>query len=149
MMAPLVLKEGMRAREFRQAARSSHDTRQVRRPMALAAIRDGMSRTEVAKIGGMDHQTLRDWVHADNDHGRDGLINDPSPGRPPKLSDEQKAEIKALFENGPDLATGGVVRWCRTDFARLAKSLFGLTVDKDAIGRLLREFGFSHISQCP
>ena len=148
-MAAIALKEGMTAREFRQAARASDDTRQVRRLLALAAIRDGMSRTEAAKIGGMDRQTLCDWVHAYNDHGTDGLINDASPGRPPKLSVEQKAEIKALVEKGPDPATDGVVRWRCIDLARIAKSRFGVTVDEDTIGRLLRDFGFSHISARP
>ena len=29
----------------------------------VAAVYDGMSRGEAARIGGMDRQTLRDWVH--------------------------------------------------------------------------------------
>lgn len=148
-MAAIALKEGLSADEFRQAARASDDTRQVCRLLALAAIRDGMSRTAAAKIGGMDRQTLCDWVHAYNDHGIEGLINETSPGRPPKLSSEQKAEIKALVEKGPDPATDGVVRWRCIDLARIAKSRFGVSVDEDTIGRLLRELGFSRISARP
>ena len=34
----------------------------MRRLLAIAAVLDGASRTEAAKIGGMDRQTLRDWV---------------------------------------------------------------------------------------
>jgi hypothetical protein len=30
--------------------------------IGIAAVLDGNSRTEAAKIGGMDRQTLRDWV---------------------------------------------------------------------------------------
>ncbi len=145
-MTVIALKEGMSAKEFRHAARASDDARQVRRLLALAAIRDGMSRTAAAKIGGMDRQTLCDWVHAYNNHGPDVLINETSPGRPPKLSNEQRAEIKALVEKGPDPVTDGVVRWRCVDLARIAKSRFGVTVDEDTIGRLLRTFGFSHIS---
>lgn len=148
-MAAIALKEGLSADAFRRAARASDDTRQVRRLLALAAIRDGMSRTAAARIGGMDRQTLCDWVHAYNDQGIDGLINDRSPGRPPKLSDAQKAEIKALVEKGPDPARDGVVRWRCIDLARIAKARFGVTVDEDTIGRLLRDFGFSHISARP
>ncbi len=40
-------------------AKVSRDPRQVRRLLALAAVYDGMSRTEAAKVGGMDRQTLR------------------------------------------------------------------------------------------
>ena len=33
----------------------------------------GMNRTQAARIGGMDRQTLRDWVHRFNERGPDGL----------------------------------------------------------------------------
>ncbi len=90
--------------------------------MALAAVRDGQSRAEAARIGGMDRQTLRDWVHAYNDRGIAGLVNDTSPGRPPKLAAEHKQALKELVEKGPDPETDGVVRWRRIDLARIAKT---------------------------
>ena len=49
---------------------------------------DGSSREEAAKIGGMDRQTLRDWVIRFNEEGPDGLVNKSSPGAPSKLSEE-------------------------------------------------------------
>jgi transposase len=97
----------------------------------------------------MDRQTLRDWVHAYNERGIEGLINATSPGWPPKLSPDHKAEIKALVEKGPNLETDGVVRWQRIDLARLAKERFGVEVDEDTIGRVLRELGLSHVSARP
>ena len=110
-MVAIPLKEGLSAKEFRQAAAASSDANQARRLLALAAIRDGMSRQAAARIGGMDRQTLRDWVHAFNKGGMEGLINDTSPGRPSKLSVKQKAALKGIVEEGPDLARDGVVRW--------------------------------------
>ncbi len=44
---------------LRQLARRYRDNRQSRRLLALAAVYDGMNRTEAARIGGMDCQTLR------------------------------------------------------------------------------------------
>jgi transposase len=35
---------------------------QARRLLAIAAVLDSAAREEAAKIGGMDRQTLRDWV---------------------------------------------------------------------------------------
>ena len=148
-MAAVPLKEGMSAQDFRAAAAACDDANQARRLLALAAIGDGMSRAVAARIGGMDRQTLRDWVHAFNDGGVDGLVNDTSPGRPCKLSAEQKAEIKALVEKGPDFEKDGIVRWRCIDLARIAKERFGIAVDEDTIGRLLRRLGFSHISVRP
>jgi transposase-like protein len=37
------------------------------RLLAIAAVLEGASREEAAKIGGMDRQTLRDWVIRFND----------------------------------------------------------------------------------
>jgi transposase len=46
---------------------------QSRRLLSLAAVRDGMDRGEAARIGRMDRQTLRDWVHRFNKRGPNGL----------------------------------------------------------------------------
>jgi transposase len=140
------LKERMGADELRAAAKVSKDAKQARRLLALAAIRDGMSRAAAARIGGMDRQTLRDWVHAFNEEGADGLVNAKAPGRPSKLSAAQKAELKTLVEKGPDFEKDGIVRWRRIDLVRIAKDRFGVTVDEDTMGRELRELCFSHIS---
>jgi transposase len=40
--------------------------------LGLAAVLGGMSRTEAARIGGMDRQTLRHWAYRFNQHGPDG-----------------------------------------------------------------------------
>lgn len=57
----------------RLAAASTKDANQSRRLLSIAAVLDGMSRAEAAKIGGMDRQTLRDWVHRFNALGPAGL----------------------------------------------------------------------------
>ena len=98
------------ASEVRRFARRAKDGAQARRLLALAAVLDGASREEAAKIGGMDRQTLRDWVIRYNEQGPDGLINIPSPGAPPKLDDTHKAFLRRLVDEGPIPAIHGVVR---------------------------------------
>ncbi len=46
---------------------------------------------EAARIGGMERQTLRDWVHRFNGSGPEGLIDRKAPGKLQKLNSEQKA----------------------------------------------------------
>jgi len=147
MVVPL--RDGLSASEFRAAAAAAKDANQARRLLALAAVRDGLSREAAAKAGGMDRQTLRDWVHAYNEHGIDGLINKPPPGRPAKLSPGQKAEIGELVKAGPDIEKDGLVRWRLADLARITKERFGVSVDEDTMGRILHELGFSRISARP
>jgi transposase len=50
------------AGEVRRFAQRAKDAGQARRLLAIAAVLEGASREEAAKIGGMDRQTLRDWV---------------------------------------------------------------------------------------
>ena len=50
------------ASEVRRFAKRAKDAAQARRLLAIAAVLDGASRDDAAKIGVMDRQTLRDWV---------------------------------------------------------------------------------------
>ena len=57
------------ADDLRRLARASRDASQTRRLLALAAIYDGASRTEAARIGGVGLQIVRDWVARFNAEG--------------------------------------------------------------------------------
>src|SRR5712691_13097442 len=102
MSAAISLRPNFAADDLRRLAAKAKDADQARRLLALAAICDGKDREEAARIGGMDRQTLRDWVHRFNEQGPDGLVNGQSPGRPSKLSAEQKEDLRQLVEAGPD-----------------------------------------------
>ena len=135
--------------EARQVAKGAKDAGQARRLLAIAAVLDGASREEAAKIGGMDRQTLRDWVIRFNEQGPEGLINKPSPGAPGKLTDEHRAFLARLIEEGPIPAIHGVVRWRACDLIMQLHEEFGLSVSDDTIYRALKELGFSHVSARP
>lgn len=66
--------------ELRRLVSRSKDANQSRRSLSLAAVLDGMSRVEAALIGGMDRQTLRDWVHRFNEAGPEGLFDHRAAG---------------------------------------------------------------------
>jgi hypothetical protein len=61
-MAMEVTRLELSAEELRGVARRSKDSDQARRLLAIALVLEGTSRTEAARITGMDRQTLRDWV---------------------------------------------------------------------------------------
>ena len=64
MPSAVPLRTDFSAGELRQLAKRSKDNNQSRRLLSLAAVADGMNRTDAARIGGMDRQTLRDWFIA-------------------------------------------------------------------------------------
>jgi putative transposase len=133
------------AGEVRRFAQRAKDAAQARRLLAIAAVLEGASREEAAKIGGTDRQTLRDWVIWFNEQGADGLINIPSPGMPPKLKAMHKAFLARIVEEGPIAAIHGVVRWRACDLIMRLYEEFGLSVSDDTIYRALKNLGFSHV----
>ena len=134
MSAAVGLRDDFAAVDLRRLARKAKDADQVRRLLALAAVYDGKDREAAARIGGMDRQTLRDWVHRFNEHGPDGLINIKPTGRRPKLSAEQRDVLRELVEAGPDPERDGVVRWRCVDLQRVLGQRFGVDLSTVAIG---------------
>ena len=146
MPAAVRMRSDFSAGELRRLATTTKNSNQSRRLLSLAAILDGMSRTEAARIGGMDRQTLRDWVHRFNERGPDGLKDTWSKGRPSRLSASQRAELAQVVETGPDRAVHGVVR---IDLQRLIAERFGVAYHERTVGKILHQLGFRHISARP
>jgi len=69
------LRRDFDGKALRRLARASKDASQARRLLALAAVYDGSSRSEAARIGDVSLQTVRDWALRFNEQGPDGLIN--------------------------------------------------------------------------
>ena len=118
MSVPVVLRMDFDGAALRSLARQSKDGPQTRRLLALAAIYDGASRSEAARIGGVGLQTVRDWVLRFNAHGPAGLVDRKPPGQPALLSDEHRRQLAAMLEAGPIPAVHGVVRWRLIELAR-------------------------------
>ena len=114
MRPPVQLREDYDAPDLRALARASHDANQTRHLLALAAIYNGASRREAAKIGGVGVQPVQDWVLAFNVEGSLGLINGKGPGNQPLLNIEQRTALKQIVEAGPNPAVDG--GWCAGDW---------------------------------
>lgn len=61
MGSAVTMRTDYSAAELRRLAKETKDVNQSRRLLSLAAVLDGMSRADAARVGGMDRQTLRDW----------------------------------------------------------------------------------------
>ncbi len=82
---PIPLRDDFDAAGLRAAARRTKDAAQARRLLALAAVYDGASRTEAARIGGVTVQIVRDWVVRFNAEGPAGLVDRKAPGQASRL----------------------------------------------------------------
>ena len=149
MASAVMIRTDYSAAELRRLAAASKHANQSRRLLSLAAVLDGKSREEAALIGGMDRQTLRDWVHRFNAEGPDGLKDHYAKGLPPRLTPEQLAALSTIVETGPDPVEDGVVRWRRIDLKRVIEERFGVVYHERTVGKLLEQIGFSYISARP
>ena len=70
-MAGIVTRTDFEPCELRALAKSEKDARVARRLLAVAGALEGLSRADAARVGGMDRQTLRDWVIRFNTDGPD------------------------------------------------------------------------------
>ena len=143
------LREDYDARHLRALAKASRDANQTRRLLALAAISEGGSRGEAARIGGVGIQTVRDWVLAFNAAGPEGLIDGKAPGQAPLLNAEQRAALQRSVEAGPNPAVDGVVRWRLIDLAQWVYAEFGISISKQTLSRILRGLGYRKLTARP
>lgn len=146
---PVPLRSDFDARMVRTAARGSTDGPQARRLLALAAIYEGASRTEAAKIGGVTLQIIRDWVVKFNAHGPEGLLDRKAPGQPSRLNDTHRAALAGIIESGPIAAIHGVVRWRIVDLCQWMFEEFRVAIAKQTMSRELRAMGYRKLSARP
>jgi transposase len=142
-------RKDLTARELRAALTKAHNAKAARRMLAIALVLEGEDRKTAAETCGMDRQTLRDWVHRYNAQGLVGLENRKAPGRPCQLTAEQKAELAALVEKGPDAKQDGVVRWRCADLKWRIEELSGVKPHERTVGKQLKVLGYVRLSVRP
>jgi transposase len=146
---PVPLRRDFDPSALRIFARRSKDGPQARRLLALAAIYDGATRTEAARIGGVTLQIVRDWVMKFNAHGPEGLIDRKPPGQPSRLTDSHRAALMARIDDGPIPAVHGVVRWRLVDLIEWLWEEFRVTISKQTLSREVRALGYRKLSARP
>jgi transposase len=146
---PVALRTDFHADALRAIARKAKDGPQARRLLSLAAIYEGATRTEAARIGGVTLQVVRDWVVKFNVLGPEGLIDRKPPGQPSRLTDAHRAALMARLDEGPIPAVHGVVRWRLVDLIAWAWEEFRITISKQTLSRELRAMGYRKLSARP
>jgi transposase len=146
---PIPLRRDFQASQLRLAARRTKDGPQARRLLALAAIYEGATRSEAARIGGVTLQIVRDWVLKFNAQGPQGLIDRKAPGQPSRLNNAHRAALAGIVESGPIPAVHGVVRWRIVDLCQWMFEEFRVTIAKQTMSRELRALGYRKLSARP
>ncbi len=124
----------------------------VRARMIVASWR-GLHTTAIAAELGCHPQTVRERLERFNAEGLDGLGDRPIPGRPPRLTEEERSVIIALARGdppgrlvrGPDRALGaaeeaGPPTWTLDSLTEVAREK-GIEVHRSQVRRILLREG--------
>lgn len=149
MPSAIAVRADFDAAALRRLARQSKEAAQSRRLLALAAIYNGGSRSEAARIGDVTLQIVRDWVVRFNAHGPEGLRNRKAPGPTPLLTDAHRQALALQIDRGPAPAIHGVVRWRLTDLGQWLWDAFRVSVSPQTLSRELRAMGYRKLSGRP
>lgn len=114
------------------------------RALALRRIADGESVTAVMQSYGLCRTTVYKWQQKLRERGGNHLLSRKPPGRPPRLTPKQKAQVFRWL-NGKDPRQYGFDfgLWTRQLVAALVEERFGISLGVTAIGRLLAELGIT------
>jgi transposase len=86
---------------IRQEIGRSDDSRYDHRLHGLLFVATGRDCYEVAEILGHSPTTIESWVHLFNDHGLEGLYDEPRSGRPSRISESMVEEIDKDLRKNP------------------------------------------------
>ncbi len=102
MSAAVRLRADYSAPDLRRLGRASTDSNQSAHLLPIAAIVEGRIREEPVRIGGMDLQTLHDWVYRFKKSGPSGFLDRHGNCAELLLWGTQLSELVGIAEAGPN-----------------------------------------------
>jgi putative transposase len=139
---------------LRDKVSAERDAKQRDRYRAVRLAAEGLggveqTREQIAGALGRSRQFVDEWVGRYRKLGLGGLQARKSPGRPPKLSAEQRAAFKARMLAGPTAADGGRCTLRGKDAKRIVQIEFGKPLSLSTAYELLHKVGLSHLRPRP
>ena len=98
---------------------------------------------ELSDLSGLPKRTINSWVKKVDEEGFESLKAVKQPGRTPRLSEEQMAEIKDALEKEPE--ESGYRVWDGATLSDYIHEQYGIELGVRQCQRLFRILGFSQI----
>jgi len=116
---------------------------EVRRRIAAKLLAEGMGIRKVARIVGVSPGSVLRWKQAVDEGGIDALRSKPHPGRPPRLSQQQKAELEEILLTGARAAGFDTELWTLQRVTHMIERHFGVKYHPGHVWHILRTMGWS------
>ncbi len=123
--------------------KGSAEVLEERRRIAARMLQAGKGVREVARLVGASPGSVSRWKKALEQGGMEALKAKPHPGRPPKLSEEQKQELAAILRQGPMAAGFPTDLWTLKRVAAVIERHFGVKYHPSHVWKVLRSMGWS------
>lgn len=120
------------------------DWREGRRLRAFELKQEGWNQREIARALGVTEGAVSQWMkRATEEGGVKALKKRTSPGAPPRLSENQRVQLKELLARGtPAHGFRGEV-WTCARVAKVIRKEFGVSYHPAHVSRLVRQLGLS------
>ena len=110
---------------------------------ALFLMHEFQNCTKVAELVKKSRRTIQLWVNAFNEGGLEAIVPNTPPGRPSRLSEDQKKELKTDILTHPRELGYEFSNWEGKSVSEHIKTKFGVLLKVRQCQYLLHELGFS------
>jgi transposase len=114
-----------------------------RRLKAVLSYIEGHAVQALADLLDVDRSTISRWLQQYDRHNLAGLETGTAPGAAPRLSPEQRQELGAILDAGPQAAGFDTGLWTGPMIGQVIKEHWNVEYHQHHIPRLLHQLGFS------
>lgn len=125
-------------------ARKKGDLKEVNRISAILALANGSAMEEAASLLCITVGAIYKWLQQYLTNGIKGIFNKKSPGRPAKLTKNQRKKLSKMIEDGPEHHGFESACWRTPMIQELVLSEFGVFYSAHYLSQLLKNLGFSY-----
>ncbi|WP_332448263.1 helix-turn-helix domain-containing protein [Sphaerochaeta sp.] len=129
--------------EGKQIVNTTEDGKYIRKVTLVNLMLRGVSASQIGDAAGETTRTLTMWMKSVDEHGFESLRPKKQPGRPSRLSKEQKENIKDDITKDPSVFGYNV--WDGNTLSDHIGKSYGVTLQTRQCERLFHELGFSLI----
>ena len=123
---------------YNSLSKGATDWREGRRLRAFELKQEGWSQQRIAEALGVSKGAVSQWMKRAREGGVEALKRQPAPGAQPRLSEEQRARVPELLEQGAEAYGFRGEVWRCERVAEVIRREFGVSYHPAHVSRLLK-----------
>lgn len=132
--------ESVSTDRLRRALDDVASAKAAKRLMVALAYADGVPVATIVDRYGIPRSTVYHWLDRFEEHPiEDAIADDPRPGRPPALTNEEQKELRVLLDKSPRSMGYDTDFWTTTQLKRYIEDEYGVMYSTGHVRRLRRE----------